>query len=271
MMLLKSISEWIKDRPRHGLFTFTHDDVVEAFPEMTTGAMSRALTREVNKGRIMSPLRGFYVIITDEYALRGTVPQAVYLDQMMQHLERKYYVALLNAAEYHGAAHQAPMSFCVMIEPPSMRNKKTDKYSTLYFCKSHIPEAYVERRQTWNGYINISSPELTAVDLLSYQDKIGGVTRAATVLAELAEKLDFGRLDELFVKSVPVTSLQRLGYILDVVLEEKEVADSLYRLLKVASASIQAVPLKSGKPADGCELNARWKVIVNQDIEIDDL
>ena len=63
----------------------------------------------------MSPLRGFYVIITDEYALRGTVPQAVYLDQMMQHLERKYYVALLNAAEYHGAAHQAPMSFCVMI------------------------------------------------------------------------------------------------------------------------------------------------------------
>jgi hypothetical protein len=68
-----------------------------------------------------------------------------------------------------------------------------------------------------------------------------------------------------------VTSLQRLGYILDVVLEEKEVADSLYRLLKVASASIQAVPLKSGKPADDYELNARWKVIVNQEIEIDDL
>ena len=249
MMLLKSISEWIKDRPRHGLFTFTHDDVMEAFPEMTTGAMSRALTREVNKGRIMSPLRGFYVIITDEYSLRGTVP----------------------AAEYHGAAHQAPMSFCVMIEPPSMRNKKTDKYNTLYFCKSHIPEAYVERRQTWNGYINISSPELTAVDLLTYQDKIGGVTRAATVLAELAEKLDFGRLDELFVKSLPVTSLQRLGYILDVVLEEQAVAESLHNLLKEAVKTLHSVPLKPGRSADGCELNPRWKVVVNQEIEIDDL
>ena len=271
MMLLKSISEWIKDRPRHGWFSFTHDDVVKAFPEMTPGAMSRALTREVNKGRIMSPLRGFYVIITDEYALRGTVPQAVYLDQMMQHLKRTYYIALLNAAEYHGAAHQAPMSFSVMIEPPSMRNKKTDKYHTLYFCKSHIPEAYVERRQTWNGYINISSPELTAVDLLSYQDNIGGVTRAATVLAELAEKLDFGRLDELFVKSVPVTSLQRLGYILDVVLEEQAVADSMHNLIMLAGETLRVVPLKPGKPADGCELNTRWKVAVNQEIAIDDL
>ena len=270
-MQLKSISEWIKDRPRHGWFTFTHNDVVEAFPEMTPGAMSRALTREVNKRRIMSPLRGFYVIITDEYVLRGTVPQAEYIDQMMQSIGRKYYVALLSAAEYHGAAHQAPMSFSVMIEPPSMRNKKTDKYHTLYFCKSHIPEAYVERRQTWTGYINISSPELTAVDLLTYQDKIGGVTRAATVLAELAEKLDFEKLDESFIKAVPVSSLQRLGYILEVVLEEQVVASSLYRLLKEASENLQAIPLKPGKPADGCEQNARWKVIVNLDIEIDDL
>ena len=204
---------------------------------MTPGAMSRALTREVNKGRIMSPLRGFYVIITDEYALRGTVPQAVYLDQMMQHLERKYYVALLHAAEYHGAAHQA----------------------------------YVERRQTWTGYINISGPELTAVDLITYQDKIGGITRAATVLAELAEKLDFSRLDELFVKCVPVTSLQRLGYILDVVLEEQAVADSMHNLIMLAGETLRVVPLKPGKPADGCELNTRWKVAVNQEIAIDDL
>ena len=129
----------------------------------------------------------------------------------------------------------------------------------------------MERRQTWNGFINISSPELTAVDLLTYQDKIGGVTRAATVLAELAEKLDFGRLDELFVKSVPVTSLQRLGYILDVVLEEQAVADSIHNILKVAGKTLQAVPLKPGKPANGCDLNARWKVVVNQEIEIDDL
>ena len=75
----------------------------------------------------------------------------------------------------------------------------------------------------------------------------------------------------MFVKSVPVTSLQRLGYILDVVLEEQAVADSMHNLIKVAGEILQAVPLKPGKPTDGCELNARWKVVVNQEIEIDDL
>ena len=46
-------------------------------------------------------------------------------------------------------------------------------------------------------------------------------------------------------------------------------ANSLYRLLK--KASDQVIPLKPGKSTDGCELNNRWKVIINQEIEIDDL
>ena len=48
----------------------------------------------------------------------------------------------------------------------------------------------------------------------------------------MVEKLDFGSLGADFVKEVPVTSLQRLGYILDEVLEEGEAAESVYGLLK---------------------------------------
>jgi len=190
---------------------------------------------------------------------------------MMHHLGRKYYVALLSAASYHGASHQVPLRFSVMIESPAMRDKKGEKYLTHYFCKSHIPEAYVERRQTRTGYINVSSPELTAVDLLTYQAKTGSVSRAATVLAELAEKLDFGRLGADFLKEVPVTSMQRLGYILDKVLEEDEVAESVYSLLKCSGFALQYVPLKAGKSREGCERNAKWRIIVNETIEIDEL
>ena len=188
---MASIASWIYDKPLRGNYTFTHDEVAQAFPDMSAGSIARALTREVSKGRIMSPLRGFYVIVPDEYVLRGAVPQSFYLDDMMHHLGRKYYVALLSAASYHGASHQVPLRFSVMIEPPAMRDKKGKKYLTHYFCKSHIPEAYVERRQTRTGYINVSCPELTAVDLLTYQAKTGSISRAATVLAELVEKLDF--------------------------------------------------------------------------------
>ena len=138
---MASIASWIYDKPLRGNYTFTHDEVAQAFPDMSAGSIARALTREVSKGRIMSPLRGFYVIVPDEYVLRGAVPQSFYLDDMMHHLGRKYYVALLSAASYHGASHQVPLRFSVMIEPPAMRDKKGEKYLTHYFCKSHIPEA----------------------------------------------------------------------------------------------------------------------------------
>ena len=117
----------------------------------------------------------------------------------------------------------------------------------------------------------MSCPELTAVDLLTYQAKTGSVSRAATVLAELAEKLDFERLGADFVKEVPVTSLQRLGYILDEVLEEGEAAESVYSLLKCSGFALQYVPLKAGKSSEGCERNAKWRIIVNETIEIDEL
>ena len=268
---MTSIASWIGEKPPRGKYTFTKDEVVAAFPDMSAGTIARALTREVSKGRIMSPLRGFYVIVPDEYVLRGTVPQPFYLDDMMQYLGRKYYVALLSAASYHGASHQVPLSFSVMIEPPSMRNKKGDKYQTLFFCKSHIPEKYVEKRQTRNGYLNVSGPELTAVDLITYQAKTGSVTRAATVLVELVEKLDFGRLESDFVEQVPLSSLQRLGYILEVVLEETVAADAVHDLMKRAGAQMQYVPLKAGKRAVGCEKDFRWKILVNETIEIDEL
>lgn len=255
----------------HGRYTFTHDEVVSAFPEMSAEAIARALTRAVARKRIFSPLRRFYVIVPEEYRLRGTVYQSFYMDELMRHLGRKYYVALLSAAEMHGSAHQAPMSFFVMIEPPSMRKKTTTRYETLFFCKSNIPEAYIERRPTRSGYINVSVPELTAVDLITYQSRVGGITRAATVLAELVEKTDFGRLGPEFVQTVPLSSLQRLGYILEVALEEKKEADSVYRLLKRSGLVLQAIPLKPGKSIAECEMDKKWKVIVNETIEIDEI
>ena len=129
----------------------------------------------------------------------------------------------------------------------------------------------VEQRQTRTGSINVSCPELTAIDLVTYQERAGSITRAATVLAELVEKLEFDRLETEFVKVAPVACFQRLGYILEDVLEEQEVADALYSLLKRAGLHLQRAVLKAGKPADGCERNERWKILVNETIEIDEL
>ena len=49
-------------------------------------------------------------------------------------------------------------------------------------------------------------PELTAVDMVAYQEHIGGLTRAATVLEELSLKLDFTKLDPEFETALMFTS-----------------------------------------------------------------
>jgi hypothetical protein len=36
----------------------------------------------------------------------GIVPPEFYIDDLMKHLTRPYYVSLLNAAAFYGAAHQ---------------------------------------------------------------------------------------------------------------------------------------------------------------------
>jgi predicted transcriptional regulator of viral defense system len=152
-----------------------------------------------------------------------------------------------------------------------MREKRTQKYATRYFYRSAIPMEYVEQRQTQTGVINISSPELTAIDLVTYQERAGSITRAATVLAELVEKTDFGRLGPEFVKVAPVACFQRLGYILEAVLEEMDAADAVYDLLKMAGVRLQTAALKVGKDTGGAELDKKWKILVNETIEIDEL
>lgn len=271
MVKTESIAEWIAGKPPRGRYTFSREEAMKTFPQMKPEYLSTALSREVRKGKIMIPIQGFYVIIPDEYALRGVAPQPFYLDDMMRYLRRAYYVALLSAGSFHGAAHQAPMSFSVMLEPPTMHDKRTRKYATRYFYRSAIPMEYVERRQTRTGYINVSCPELTAVDLVAYQARSGSITRAATVLSELAEKTNFNRVGSEFLKVAPVSCFQRLGYILERVVEEHNAADAVYALLQSAGVRLQGTALKAGKPVAGYVMDKKWKIWVNETIEIDDL
>ncbi len=49
------------------------------------------------------------------------------------------------------------------------------------------------------GELKISSPEATALDLVGYFHRCAGLDNVATVLAELAEKIDGGKAPPGFV------------------------------------------------------------------------
>ena len=71
-------------------------------------ALKHALWRLARAGRVATPRRGFYVIVPPEYRVAGCPPADWFIDDLMAHLGRPYYVGLLTAGALHGAAHQAP-------------------------------------------------------------------------------------------------------------------------------------------------------------------
>jgi hypothetical protein len=74
------------------------------------------------------------------------------------------------------------------------------------------------------------------------------------VLEALSLKLDFTKLDADFMKVASAPVFQRLGYLLDCVLGEESIADSLHALMKAGGMKMKAVPLRLGTSVD----NAKW-------------
>ena len=264
-----SLSDWIYEKVKRGYYTFTIGDVKKSFPKFGDAYIRTSLYRLTIKKNIISPWKGFYVIMPIEFALKAIIPPVFYIDALMSFLNKKYYVSLLNAASFYGASHQRAQTFSVMTEAPKLRNTDKTGTSILFFSKKNIPEKFIRQHKAQSGYVNVASPELTAIDLIENEKHIGGLNRACTVLNELVDSIDFDKLDEDFFTLAPTPIYQRFGYILESVLERADLADKLKSKFPL-SLTMRNVPFKIGKSTDGCEIDKKWKVIINQEIEIDE-
>lgn len=63
--------------------------------------------------------------------------------------------------------------------------------------------------------MRVSSPELTALDLVRYSKAVGGLSLVATTLAELGENIEPRALLNVARKEKSLAPLRRLGLILD--------------------------------------------------------
>ena len=188
----------------------------------------------------------------------------------MKYLKRHYYIALLNAAAYHGASHQQPQEYFVMTEFPVLRPTHKKRQKVNYISIRKIPDALIEKRKTEAGYLNISNAALTACDLVQFEKRVGGLNRAATVLNELTEAIKGSDFSQLLLQHVHVTTLQRLGYLMETICLNQKLADNLFEAMKKEKLSFFRIPLKASKETRGHSSENRWKVIVNTEIEIDE-
>lgn len=106
---------------------------------------------------------------------------------------------------------------------------------------------------------------MTALELVGYPNHAGGLSNVATIVGELAESLDAGKLLEVARQS-PISWSQRLGYILELVGRE-ELAKALDPFVQEQAKSF--APLRRAAAIASAKRSAKWKLIVNAEVEPD--
>lgn len=257
-MTASSLVTELASRGRH---CFTMAEAVAALGSSVV-ATRAALRRLKDKGVVATPYRGFHVIVPPEYRRLGCLPGDQFVPELMKHLGQPYYVALLSAARYYGAAHQQPQVFYVMVA----KNRPSITCGAVrvqFVARRNVAEMSVARFNTPRGYVTVSSPEATAFDLVGYHKHTGGLDNVATVLAELTDSLSSGDLFET-AKLSPAAWAQRLGYLLERVGARRK-AVSLARY--VERMATEATPLLPGRTIVGARCDPRWKLHVNVEVE----
>ena len=265
-----SIIPWLEKLQAKGVYSFALQELKQEIPGYSDTAIKRALSRLSAKGKIVSLLKGYYLMIPAQYASKGILPPHLYLDSLMKYLQRPYYVALLNAAAFHGASHQQPQEYFVITDFPVLRPTQKKGLKINYISIKDVPQTLIEKRKSEAGYLNISNAALTAGDLIQFEKRVGGLNRAATVLKELEEEIKLTDFSSSLLQHVQVTNLQRLGYLLENTCNKTELADALFDAMKQERLELFRIPLKASIASKGFSSANRWKVIVNTGIETDE-
>ena len=197
-----------------GRLVFPRDEAQTALG-IGRGAFLAAAQKLQKRGRLLNPRQGFYVIVPPQNLNFGSPPAASFIDDLMRHEKRPYYVGLLKAAELHGAAHHAVMEFQVVTDK-QMRDLQLGRSKMVFYFKRDLTKVApgIEDHKTDTGKMKVSSVELTLLDLLRYPEASGGLDNVLTIFADLGHKIDAGKMGSLcdaFERSV----VQRAGYLLD--------------------------------------------------------
>lgn len=269
MKTYNKISEWVDLQLANGKYTFPLSYLQSSMPHKSHVSIKQALKRLVDKNKIISVYKGFYIIIPPSYANMGILPPAMFMDDLMQYLNRPYYISLLSAAALHGAAHQQPQSHFVCTILPSMRATNKNEMHIRYVSKRTFPDSHIQQQKSESGFVNVSDPVLTCLDLINYYKIIGGFNRAASVIHELAEEIEGQQLSPEILHLAPRSDIQRLGYLWEFECEQVDLANDLFHLLREASVSLKPNKLNPSLKLDKQSSKNRWKMNINTKIEID--
>jgi predicted transcriptional regulator of viral defense system len=257
-----SVEDYLNRIQSKGRNTLTLVELKSNF-DSSEKAILQNIYRLKSKNLLAQVRKEFYVILPPQYSNRGMIPPTLFIGDLMEFLQREYYVGLLSASALHGAGHQQPMQFQVMIKKPPLRSIKNNKLDLHFYVKSKWQGEDIVQKKTETGYIQVSSPALTAFDLVHYNKKIGGLNRIIPILEDLVESIKISELNRT-ARNQKVPDLQRLGYMIEQ-LGNEPLASTLYK--RIAKKTLREIPISLAHRNREGELNPKWNVIINTELD----
>jgi predicted transcriptional regulator of viral defense system len=258
------LPSWVDAQQAQGVYFFTREGALKAIA-FSEAAFKQAAARLARKRRVVRVHGGFFIIVPLEYAATGVVPPEWFIADLIGYIGQPFYVGLLSASVLHGAAHQQPQQFQVVTTRP-LREIRIKNQSIRFFVKTGFEKTPKSQVKVQTGYIPVSTPEATTLDLLRYARSIGGLDRVYTVFQELGEKVDPAKLLAAVKADGNLTYARRAGWLLEKAGFEKAVeklADWL------AKKQLIPVKLDPGQDAKAASRDDRWGVLVNTIVEGD--
>ena len=283
-----TIRKWIQSLEEKGIYSFSMQELKEVFPLLKEKTILNTLGTLKKQGKLLPLWNGIYSIVrfvdignaTDNRAIREEGKPYFYIETLMQHLKREYYVALLSAVEVYLSPKEALQAneITVITSLPPLRDSFRGQGKIRYFVKKDIKnlrEIGVKRKtlpfSIKERTLRVASLELTAVDLLLYEKEIGGIQKAVEVIQRIKNHLSWQELPTEVILSTPVSIFQRLGYVLSFIKEE-ELAERLKERVLSTGKKFRRTLLKTDVPEKGGEpFCPIWKIVVNISLQNDTL
>jgi predicted transcriptional regulator of viral defense system len=271
---MKTLSEFVDSQLARGQAYFSAASALAEF-QRTPEAFQSAVQRLRKKGLLVSPRRGFFLILRPEDRSLGAPDPSRWIDPLMKHLGLDYRISLLRAAAFHGSAHQAAMVFQV-IAPRQLPKIEIGRQQIEFLYQA--PRAFAQsNRQKWlsqlkteAGFAKIAGVELTLLDICRYFHRAAGINGAAQAVHDLGRKANPGTLAKA-ARAYENSAVRRLGYLLERFGHDRQAA-VLQRFADKAKSFKDLDPaVKPIVPALHAseEKSPKWKLVINVPVEID--
>ncbi len=268
-----SLSNYLADLQAGGRLSFTSEEAIAALG-IKRRSFLKSAERLQKDGLLLNPRHGFYVAVPPQYRSWAAPPPSWYIDD--PHASRKSGPTMSGYSRPPNCTartHHAVMEFQIVTDKQLPKLRAGRSIIAFYYRKDIASlSAHLSAHKTDTGSMKISSPELTAFDLLRYAHVVGGIDAIATVLSDLKEKLDGEKLASLAPQMERVYT-QRMGYLLER-LGRADVAAPLHDFLALKPlpwSELQSRARARDVPGpEPVEKNERWRVIVHHFPEIDE-